>query len=757
MMITQQRGRPWARVAPGLAVLRRYQPSWLRGDVIAGVTVAAYMIPQVMAYAEMAGVPAVVGLWALVGPLLVYAIFGSSRQLSVGPESTVALMTALAIGTMSGDPMTLAALLALTSGAFCVIGYIARLGFLAGLLSRPVLVGYLTGVAGLMVVSQLGKVTALSLDGQTVWQKLGSFAGQLDEVNWPTLVLAIFVVAALYVVKHLIPNWPGPLLVMLVAAAIVHLGDLRDYGVQVVGAVPAGLPPIGLPDLSQIDWPRLVPAALGIAVVGYTSNALTGRAFATRHREQIDPNQELLALGLANISAGLTHSMPVASSSSRTVIADAMGSRSQTYSLVALVSLIAAMFTLGPVLAAFPSAALGGVVIYAASQLVDVAELRRLHGYRLTELVLALATALTVLLFDVLTGIGIAIVLSILDLLRRIGNPEAAVLGYVPGLAGMHNINDYSDAEPVPGLVVFRYDSPIFFANAENFRRRALAAVDQTPGKVDWFLLNFEANTQLDLTAIDALEELRQDLRSRGIVVAMARVKQDTQLELERTGFVSRLDGRIYPTLPTAVGAYVDWIAERDGARPAWAVSLPLPQNWRVNLTWPVIQPTLPGDGCTLRPWRSKDAAAVYAACQDPQIQRFTTVPVPYQQSHARGFVEMGPRLWADRSDANFAIVDVNDWVLGACSLMKFDEEFRSAEIGYWVAPWARGKGYASCALKLISAWGRDGLGLTELSLWIVEGNEASEAVARSAGYAPAGQFKEMERLGATVRLELWR
>lgn len=590
-MIRRWLARPgfeWRSLVPGLVTLRHYNRKWLRGDVLAGITVAAYMIPQVMAYAEVAGLPAVVGLWALLGPLLVYSVFGSSRQLSVGPESTTALMTALAISSLAGitagshtdvaRQATLAAILAVTTGLICVVGYLARLGFLAGLLSRPVLVGYLTGVAVLMIVSQLGKVTGLSISGEHIWHEIASLVAQAAAINWPTLWLALGSVVLLFVGRRLAPSLPGPLLVMLLAAAIVHWGGLQRLGVQVVGQVPVGLPGLVVPDFSGVDWSKLLPAAVGIAVVGYSDNALTGRAFAARRRETLDTNQELLALGLANISAGLFQGFPVSSSGSRTVLGDSMGSRTQLYSLVAVAGLIITIFFLDPILGAFPRAALGGVVIYAAIRLIDVPELRRLARFRTAELILAISTAVSVVVFDVLIGIGIAVVLSVLDLLRRIAMPEAAVLGYVPGLAGMHDVTDYPDAEQVPGLVVFRYDSPLFFANAENFRRRALAGVDRASQPVYWFVLNCEANTELDLTAIDALTELRDELTGRGITLALARVKQPTQEDLQRADFVHGADPLIFPTLPTAVSAYVDWITQTTGGRPEWADRLPLPK-----------------------------------------------------------------------------------------------------------------------------------------------------------------------------------
>lgn len=574
-MIMQPAPR-WASLLPGLAVLRGYERSWLRGDLLAGITVAAYMIPQVMAYAEVAGLPAVVGLWAMVGPLLVYAIFGSSRQLSVGPESTTALMTAMAVGALAGrsapDPQRqaqLAAVLAIATGLICLAGYLARLGFLAGLLSRPVLVGYMAGVAILMMISQLGKLTGLTITGEKAWQQLTSFFSQLGQTHLPTAALGLGVLVTLIAVHRWWPSLPGPLIVMLIAAGVVHWTGLAEAGVEVVGTIQAGLPRLAVPEFTGIDWGALLPAAAGIAIVGYSDNALTGRAFAARQGERIDANQELLALGLANVVVGCTQGFPVSSSGSRTTLGESMGSRTQLYSLVALAMLVGSMFFLGPVLATFPRAALGGVVVYAALRLIDIAELRRLARFRLAELLLALATTVSVIAFDVLGGIGIAVAASLLDLLRRIAYPQAAVLGFVPGVAGMHNINDYPDAEQLPGLVVFRYDSPLFFANAENFRRRVLAAAEQAPKPVHWFVLNCEANTSLDLTAIDALDEVLDELNAQGIIVAMARVKQDTRDEFERAGLLDKLGERIYPTLPTAVEAYYEWIRQHPGATTA--------------------------------------------------------------------------------------------------------------------------------------------------------------------------------------------
>lgn len=565
---------------PGLARLRHYRRSWLRYDVLAGVTVAAYLVPQVMAYAEVAGLPPVVGLWAIVGPLLVYAVLGSSRQLSVGPESTTALMTAAAVGSVAtGDPAryaALAAALSLVVGVLCVAGWVGRLGFLADLLSKPVLVGYMAGIAGIMVGSQLGKLTGIDVDADSFATEIAYVVGHLDEIHVPTVVLAAAVLALLLTGAYLLPRSPMPLVGMLLAAAAVALLDLEARGIAVVGDIPAGLPTPSLPSVSAGDVGSLLLPAVGVAIVAYSDNVLTARTFAARNGYPVDGNQELLALGAANVASGVMQGFPVSSSGSRTVIGDSLGSRSQVYSLVALATVLATVAFLRPVLAAFPTAALGAIVVYAATRLVDVAEFRRIARFRRSELLLALTTTLAVLALDVLYGVLVAIGLSILDLLRRVARPHDGILGFAPGIAGMHDIADYPDATAVHGLVVYRYDSPLFFANVEDFKRRALTSVDRADTPTEWFVLNAEANVQVDITAIDALEELRQELDRRGIVFAMARVKQDLHDDLRPMGFLDRVGAdRVFMTLPTAVQAYVRWYEDRHGTRPVGAPPTP--------------------------------------------------------------------------------------------------------------------------------------------------------------------------------------
>ena len=550
------------RVLP--AWTRGYQRGWLRADALAGVTVAAYLVPQVMAYAQVAGLQPAVGLWAAVGPLLVYALVGSSRRLSAGPESSTALMTATTVGALAtGDPgryAALAATLALIVGVLCLLGRLARLGFLADLLSRPVLVGYMAGIAVLMIAGQLGRVTGIRVEAESPLGEIWYAARHAAEAEPATVLLALGVLVFLLAVAKWLPWAPGPLVTMLLAAGAVAVFGLDRHGVSTVGTIPAGLPVPELPSVSMDDLRALLLPAIGLTIVGYTDNVLTARAFGSRHHETVDSNAELLALGAANLSSGVLQGFPVSSSGSRTAIADTVGARTQLYSLVALGTVVFTVFVARPVLATFPVAALGAVVVYAALRLVDVADFRRIGRFRRSELVLSLTTTAGVLVLGVLDGVLVALALSVLDLLRRVARPHDGILGYAPGVPGMHDLDDYPDARRVPGLVVYRYDSPLFFANAEDFRRRALAAVASAPGPVEWLLLNTEANISVDITAVDALDDLREELAHHGVVLALARVKQDLRDVLDAAGFLERLGpDRVFYTLPTAVDAYLAW------------------------------------------------------------------------------------------------------------------------------------------------------------------------------------------------------
>ncbi|QQE64773.1 sodium-independent anion transporter [Leptolyngbya sp. BL0902] len=548
---------------PGLVRLRHYPSPWFRSDLLAGVTVAAYLIPQCMAYGELAGVNPVQGLWAMLPAIVLYAMTGSSPQLSVGPESPTAMMTAAAVAPLvviyGTSHATLAAALGMLVGVLCLVGYVARLGFLANLLSKPILIGYMTGVAVIMIMGQLSKVSGVPIEATSIAGQVADFLGNLDQIHWPTFILAGFVLVLLFGVQARFPRAPGPLLAVLLATAAVSLFHLDQYGVVVVGTIPAGLPSFQVPMVSQAEALALISAAAGIAIVGYSDNVLTARALAARNHysQLIDPNQELLALGIANLGVGLFQGFPVSSSGSRAAIGNATGSKSQVFSLVAFGVVLLVLLFLRPLLVMFPTAALGALVIYAATRLVDLPEFSRLQRFRRGDYALAVLTTLGVLATDLLMGVAIAVGLSVIELFARIARPYDAVMGKVPDLPGLHDISDWPGATTIPGLVLYRYDAPLFFANANNFKRRALAAIEAEKAPVEWFILNAEAIAEIDITAADMLNELFDELAERGITFAMARVKQDLYAQLKLSGLLDRIGvDHIYFTLPTAIDGF---------------------------------------------------------------------------------------------------------------------------------------------------------------------------------------------------------
>lgn len=551
-------------LAPGAEQLHHYDRRHLRGDIVGGVTLMAYLIPQVMAYTVLAGLPAQVGLWAAVAAMVVYAFLGTSRLLSMGPESTTAILTAATLGPLAGgDPLryaSLAAALALMVGLIALVAWILRAGILADLLSRPVLVGYMAGIAVIMLMSQIDDLTGVDTTGETLPQQVVSFIEGAAEqgIAVPSLLLGLAVVVALVTLAHRLPRVPLPLIVVLIAALIAWA--LRGAGVDLpaIGPIPNDIPRVGWWGFTFDDLRLLFFPAVGITVVAYADNVLTGRSFAERHHHRIRSQSEWLALSGANIAASLVRGYPVSSSASRAALADAAGARTQLHSLIGAVAVVVVILTLGGVLATFPVAALGGLVAYAALRLIDLPEFRRLWRFRRSEFLFAAAATSGVLLVDVLYGILIAVALSIGDLLLRVARPHAAVLGQVPDLPGWHDVGDYEGAEQIPGLVVFRWDSPLIFANADLFVSRCLDAVDQATPPAEWLLINVEAVSEVDITGLDGLAEVARRCRTRGVTLALVRAKSELVEDLRRHGVLEAIGPQlVFPTLPTAVAAYL--------------------------------------------------------------------------------------------------------------------------------------------------------------------------------------------------------
>jgi high affinity sulfate transporter 1 len=474
-------------------------------------------------------------------------------------------MTAAAIAPIAASDgsnyASLSSLLALFVGIACLIGAFARLGFLADLLSKPILVGYMAGVAVIMIMGQLGKVSGLSIEAESFFRQIREILTELNQIHLPTLILGASVLAFLLIVQRQFPTAPGPLLAVLLATAAVYFFHLDQRGIAVTGEIPAGFPQFALPgqgfSFDQVKY--LFSAAVGISLVGYSDNVLTARAFAARNRYPIDANQELLALGAVNIGNGVMQGFPVSSSGSRTTIGDSLGSKSQVFSLIAFAVVILVLLFLRPLLSLFPKPALGAIVIYAALRLIEIPEFNRLRRFKKSEFRLALITMIGVLATDILLGVAIAVGLSVVDLFARMMRPHDAVIGEVPNLPGLHDVKDWDGSQTIPGLVIYRYDAPLCFANAENFRRRAMDAIKSETTPVEWFVLNTEAIVEIDITAADMLQELYQELATQRITFALARVKQDLYLQLKKAGLVDQIgQNHIFLTLHTAIDAFHD-------------------------------------------------------------------------------------------------------------------------------------------------------------------------------------------------------
>jgi SulP family sulfate permease len=574
-------------LTPGLNYLTRsYHRRWLRRDGIAGVAVAAYLIPQVMAYSALIGVPPVASLWTALAAIVAYAVLGSSRILSSGPESTVALMTGVAIAPLAAHnpdrAVALSATLALIVAGWCVLARLLRAGIIADLLSTPLLAGYLAGSAVLMVVSQLDKVTGTSFEGGPIIDEARGFLGVATDTDWLPLTIAASTLAVILLLAWLVPSLPGPLIAVTLATAASAVLNLESYGVAVVGHVPSGLPHPHLPAVTFDDVKMLLLAGLGITIVGYSDVMLIARGFPLTPAEgetaadlRADPQAELVAMAGVHAMVGIFSGYPVSASGSRTALAIAGRAGSQVYSLVAALCVIAVLFFAGPLMAPLPWAALGGVVLYAASKLVSIPEFRRLWLFRRREFVLAVITLVGTVVVGILQGVVLAIALSLLEMLLRLARPHEGVLGRVPGVAGMHDVDDYPDARTTPGCMFYRYDAPLFFANIRDLRERVhklLALENQAypDSPVRWFLLNVEANTEIDITAADGLRELVRELADSGVHLGLARVKNDLYLPLHRAGVIDAIGkDMLFATLPVAEESYLRWALAQEPAQPA--------------------------------------------------------------------------------------------------------------------------------------------------------------------------------------------
>jgi len=560
------------RWMPGLELLRRRRGEDLRRDVVAGAVLAALLVPQGMAYAQLAGLPPVTGLYATLVPLVVYFLLGPSRILVLGPDSAVSPLVAAAIVPLAtaGDEsarVALAGLLALLVGSIMLAGGFSRFGFVTELLSMPVRLGYLMGIAVTVIVAQLPKLFGFSTDAESFLRGVRDFVAGLDETDPTALAIGVGSLVLILGLRRVAPKLPGVFVAVVGATAVVAALGLADE-VPVVGDVPAGLPSFGLPDVSFDDLKTLVPAAVGIAFVAFADTSVLSRSYAGRLHEEVDQNHELAALGVANIATGFFQGFPVSTSSSRTAVAEDIGAGSQVTGLVGG-GILAVLLVVGTGLVHdLPQATLAAIVMVAVVGLIDIAGARRLLDWRGSEFALAMVAFAGVAVLGVLWGVGIAIALSLLNFIRRAWHPHDAVLGRVDNLKGYHDTERYPDARQVPGLVLYRFDAPLFFANADFFRERVRAL--SRAGDVNWIVVAAEPITDIDATAGETLRDLKDELDAMRVELAFAELKDPVRDRLRRYGIETAIGSdRFFPTLGVAVAAYldatrVDWLNWED-------------------------------------------------------------------------------------------------------------------------------------------------------------------------------------------------
>ncbi|HFK9583060.1 TPA: SulP family inorganic anion transporter [Pseudomonas aeruginosa] len=559
---------PLARWVPGLDSLLHYRRAWFRPDVQAGLSVAAIQIPTAIAYAQIAGFPPQVGLYACILPMLIYALIGSSRQLMVGPDAATAAMVAAAITPLAaGDPqrlVDLSMIVAIMVGLFSIVAGLARAGFIASFLSRPILVGYLNGIGLSLLVGQLGKLFGYEAATSGFVAGILALLENLLHIHWPTLILGSLSLLLMVLLPRRFPQLPGALCGVLLASLAAALLGLDRYGVELLGEVPAGLPQLSWPQTSLEELKSLLRDATGITVISFCSAMLTARSFAARHGYSINANHEFVALGLANIGAGVSQGFAISGADSRTAVNDMVGGKTQLVGVVAALVIAATLLLLNKPLGWVPMPALGAVLLLAGWGLIDVQALKGFWKLSRFEFSLCLLTTVGVLSVGVLPGIFVAVSIAVLRLLYYTYRPSDAVLGWMHGIDGQVELAKYPQATTLPGLVIYRFDAPLLFFNADYFKQRVLAVVDgsERPNAV---LLNAEAMTNLDISGLATLHEVQQILKAQGVHLSLARVTGQTLDLLQRSSMLGEIKPPlVFSSVRSGVSAYRYWLRQQE-------------------------------------------------------------------------------------------------------------------------------------------------------------------------------------------------
>ena len=565
----------FARWLPGLQILRLYQPDWLKHDIVAGLVLATMLVPVGIAYAVASGVPGIYGLYATIIPLLAYALFGPSRILVLGPDSSLAaVILAVVLPLSGGDSLraiALASAMAIVSGAVCIGAGLIKLGFVTELLSKPIRYGYMNGIALTVLLSQVPKLLGFSFESHGPLRDLGSIIKGITSgrVNWTAFLIGAGALVTIFALKR--SKVPGLLIAVAGATAIVGIFGLsKSADVSVLGSLPQGLPSFEVPWINLADVTTVLSGGLAVALISFADTSVLSRAYAARTRTYVDPNQELVGLGAANLAAGFFQGFPISSSSSRTPVAEAAGSKTQLTGVVGALAVALLIIAAPNLLQNLPTSALAAVVIASAIGLIEIQDLIRIYKMQRWEFWLSILCFAGVAAFGAIPGIAFAVIIAVIEFLWDGWRPHSAILGRANGISGYHDVSRYPQARLIPGLVLFRWDAPLFFANAELFQARVIGAVENSPTPVHWVVVTAEPVTSVDITAADVLSELEKTLREAGIKLSFAELKDPVKDKLKRFGLFTQFgEQSFYPTIGAAVRAYltshpVDWVDWED-------------------------------------------------------------------------------------------------------------------------------------------------------------------------------------------------
>lgn len=572
---TADRGR-LAAYLPGLETLREYRKSWLRHDLVAGLVLATMLVPVGIAYATASGLPGIYGLYATIVPLFVYALFGPSRILVLGPDSSLAaVILAVVLPLSAGDPVravALASAMAVVSGVVCIAAGLARLGFITELLSKPIRYGYMNGIALTVLLSQVPKLLGFSIESHGPLRDVVAIVSGISDgrTNWTAFAVGAGTIFTIFLFKRS-KVIPGLLIAVVGATAIVGMLDLAaKAGIAVLGPLPQGLPSLQVPMISASDFTAVLSGGLAVALISFADTSVLSRAYAARTRTYVDPSQELVGLGAANLAAGFFQGFPISSSSSRTPVAEAAGAKTQMTGIIGA-SAVALPIVFAPnLLQNLPPCALAAVVVASAVGLFEVQDLLRIYRMQQWEFWLSIVCFAGVAVFGAIQGIALAFIIAVAQFVWDAWRPHHAILGRADGVKGYHDISRYPDARRIPGLLLFRWDAPLFFANAELFQECVIEAVEAAPTPIRQIVIASEPVTNIDITAADVVAELQLTLRKAGITLIFAELKDPVKDKLKRFGLVKQLsEGAFFPTVGAAVSNYleqnpVDWVDWED-------------------------------------------------------------------------------------------------------------------------------------------------------------------------------------------------